>query len=231
MIIYLLEKLLECMQLCLKIHRTNWCIFAEVWPRPLLSFKIILLWILSETKQTSWLSQHSLSREPEHSITNTYGPRSPLRGECEQAPSVSPHCQLDSVSLGFVGLSPLLHEWYSSANLQSRHPPPQSMWEQGLQGTCSFHRKRGFLVSPHSFLLPVRDFMVCRVLSNLALPLEDEVPTLTDWEELIFHLNTSCHPRLVAWPSTSAGQFSFQKNKSSYCLCESLKLRIFFFLK
>lgn len=157
------------------------------------------------------------------------GYESTLWGECEQEPSVSPHCQLDSVCLGFIGLSPLLYEWYCSANLQSIHPPPQSMWEQGLQGSCSFHGERWFLVSPHSFLLPVRDFMACRVLSSLALPLEDEVPASTDWEELIFHLNSSCHPRLVAWPFTSAGQFLFRKNKSSYYICESLKLRIIVF--
>lgn len=106
---------------------------------------------------------------------------------------------------------------------------PWIMREQGLQVSWSFHGERWFLVSLHSFILPVSDFTMCRVLSHLTLPLEDEVPALTDWEELIFHLNTSCHPRLVAWPSTSAGQFSFQKNKSSDLLCESLKLRIFFF--
>lgn len=56
---------------------------------------------------------------------------------------------------------------------------PWDMWEKDLEVSCSFHGERGFLVSLHLFLLPVSDFVICRVLSNLTRPLEDEVSALT----------------------------------------------------
>lgn len=139
--------------------------------------------------------------------------KSTLQGECEQELSVSLYCTVRHC-LPRICWTVTIVTWV----LLFCYPTelPQGMWEQDLQGSCSFHGERWFL-SPHPFLLPVSDFMICRVLSNLTLPLEDEVPALTDWEELIFHLNTSCHPRLVAWPSTSAGQFSFRKTSHLIC--------------